>query len=202
MKRLLLAITIALAGCTAAEAATSEECCMSPLDEFTNSPRRWRNDDGSEVVSSSLTKLGPGLVASRPVGAPGEPTFALISVPQLATMQSSITALAARVTELEEQLAAATAANTPNALVRRDANGDIYTANFRGDVKEPSLGAMVKIKGFGGVEILRVGEIAGSPAKGWFGATLALKQERSLSLSTVADLIYLHETYGDVTPTP
>jgi len=30
MKRKLLALTIALAGCTAAEAATSEECCMPP----------------------------------------------------------------------------------------------------------------------------------------------------------------------------
>ena len=175
---------------------------MNPLDEFANSPRRWRNDDGSEVVSSSLVKLGPGLVASHPTTPAGQPSFVTLSVPELISMQTQINALAARVTELEEQLASATAANTPNALVRRDANGDIFTANFRGDIKEPSLGAMVKIKGFGGVEILRVGEIAGLPAKGWFGATLAIKQERSLSLSAVQDLIYLHETYGDVTPAP
>jgi hypothetical protein len=202
MKNLLLAITIALAGCTAAEAATTEECCMSPLDEFTNSPRRWRNADGSEVNSSSLVKLGPGIVASRPNGAPGEATFATLDAPGIADLQAQIDALGARVTALEAQLEAATAENTAGALVKRDANGDIFTAHFRGDIKEPSEGAMVKIKGFGGVEILRAGEIAGSPAKGWFGATLAIKQERSLSLSAVQDLIYLHETYGDVTVTP
>lgn len=132
----------------------------------------------------------------------GGAKLVMVSAAELVAVRDSIRALEDRVDALEEQLASATAANTPNALVRRDANGDIYTANFRGDIKEPSEGAMVKIKGFGGVEILRAGEIAGSPAKGWFGATLAIKQERSLSLSAVQDLIYLHETYGDVTVTP
>ena len=176
---------------------------MNPLDEFTNSPRRWRNDDGSEVVSSSLTKLGPGLVASRPIGAPGEPTFVLISVPQLATMQSSITALAARVTALEEQLASATAANTPNALVRRDSNGDIFTANFRGNVQEPAENTGVKLKTFGGNTVLEVGTNGGNPAKGWYGATLAQKQQRSESSPNLAvDLLYLFDAYGDVTIMP
>jgi hypothetical protein len=117
MKNLLLAITIALAGCTAAEAATTEECCMNPLDEFTNSPRRWRNDDGSEVVSSSLTKLGPGLVASRPVGAPGETTFVLISVPQLAALEARVAALEAKEMVTVGPLSGTSHNAAPNTLV-------------------------------------------------------------------------------------
>lgn len=86
MKRLLPILAFLLAACIApASADPTPECYMpSPLDEFANSPRRFRNDDGSEFVSSSLAKLGPGLVASRANGAPGETTFVTIDAPGVA----------------------------------------------------------------------------------------------------------------------
>lgn len=94
-----------LAACVAPAVADEpqQEClCMSPLDEFVNSPRRFRNDDGSEVVSSSLIKLGPGIVASRPVGAPGEATFATLDAPDVASQAAQIAALTARLATLEQ----------------------------------------------------------------------------------------------------
>lgn len=74
---------------------------VSPLDEFANSPRRFRNDDGSEVVASSLVKLGSGIIASRPSGAPGEATFVTLDAPGVASQAAQIAALTARVTALE-----------------------------------------------------------------------------------------------------
>ena len=98
MKHLLLTLLLCILGCTTAEAATTEECCdMRALDEFLNSPRSWENDDGSKVTSSSLTKLGPGLVASRPTTPAGQPSFVTLSVPQYAQLN-------ARVTQLETAL--------------------------------------------------------------------------------------------------
>jgi hypothetical protein len=63
--------------------------------------RRIRNDDGSDVVSSSLVKLGPGLVASRANGGPGETTFATLDAPGVISQAAQIAALTARVTLLE-----------------------------------------------------------------------------------------------------
>jgi hypothetical protein len=137
------------------------------------------------------------------VGAPGETTFATLDAPGIADLQAQIDALNARVVVLEEQLASATAANTPNALVRRDSNGDIFTANFRGNVQEPAENTGVKLKTFGGNTVLEVGTNGGNPAKGWYGATLAQKQQRSESSPNLAvDLLYLFDAYGDVTIMP
>jgi hypothetical protein len=73
---------------------------VEPLDGFANSPRRFRNNDGSEVVSSSLTKLGPGLIASRPATQqPGETTYVTLDVSNV--QQLVITALELRVATLE-----------------------------------------------------------------------------------------------------
>ena len=73
----------------------------SPLDDFANSPRRFRNDDGSEVVSSSLVKLGPSLVASRSPGTSGEATFVTVDAPGIVSQAAQIAALTARVEALE-----------------------------------------------------------------------------------------------------
>lgn len=207
MKHLVPILALVLASCATPmdETSAQKECCMpTPLDDFANSPRRFRNDDGSEIVSSSLVKLGPGIVASRPNGAPGEATFVTLDVPEVASLQTQIDALALRVTALEEQLAAATAANTPGALVMRDNNGDIFAGAFRGNIKERSNGADVKILTYSGQEVFRAGENGGNPSFVFFNAgAKALQQQLSISSPTLAqDHANQAQTYGLTTIIP
>ena len=110
---------------------------------------------------------------------------AKITIPSAA----DFAALEARVVALESQLAAATSAATPNTLVKRDSNGDIFVANLRGNIKESSAGVHVKILASDGQEVARLGLNGGNPALRFFyqtGEAMAIRQGVDLASPTLA----------------
>jgi hypothetical protein len=131
MKHLLPILSFLLAACITPAGADPSECRMSPLDEFANSPRRYRNDDGSEVVSSGLVKLGPGIVASRPNGAPGETTFATIDAPGVAALQAQINTLGEQLRVLLANLGL----DAEETAMIREPTGTIHAPAFIGNIK-------------------------------------------------------------------
>jgi hypothetical protein len=102
-------------------------------------------EDANRVISFSNSYVGTVDNASRPPR--------LVIAPRVP--------LEDRVAAIEAQLAAATSAATPGTLVKRDTNGDIFTANFRGNIKEASAGVFVKIFASDGTEVVRFGKNGG-----------------------------------------
>lgn len=160
---------------------------MSPLDEFANSPRRFRNDSGSEVVSSSLVKLGPGLVATRPNGAPGEATFV--------TLDATADPVEPRDSE-----------PTPDTIALRTATGagkfvGVITPSVRPEIDPLVLATAA------GVQVIRIREDPFTPPAtsveilantlGFFGATAQPRPVISASSLTLAlDVATALETLG------
>jgi hypothetical protein len=82
-----------------------------------------------------------------------------------------------RVAALEAQLAAATSAAAPNALMKRDGSGSVNAAAFKGNIQEASAGVRMKILAHDGQEVARFGLNGGNPAIRFYdGGTMVLQQ--------------------------
>lgn len=136
--------------------------------------------------------------------------IAVVSPEEIENLETQVSALEnqaidheARIQALEALLAAATAENTPGTLVKRDVNGDIFTANFRGNLKEASNGGFVKILAYGNQEVVRFGFNGGPALRFYDGGTIVQQQsvsETDPNLAvTIADKL---AQFGFVTVTP
>ena len=234
MKHHFAIIAFALASCAAPlEETTLEECCMpvgqgqifasgisillkGPNEALQiadgNPPVKYLHFVGVNGQTVVPTYEPDGLDAGQGSKIGGA-KLVLVSAADLAGLEArvaalesdeSIVALTARVEALEAQLEAATADNTAGTLVKRGVNGDIFTSNFRGNLKEASNGGFVKIINYGGQEVVRFGQNGGNPALRFFdGGTLVLQQaliesDPNLPVSTANAL----GQFGLVTVTP
>jgi hypothetical protein len=204
----LVAAVLSLAACATAmetngASEPERECCEmnGPYNDTVGIRQVTHN--GVKLEAAMRLEISGGTI-STVVANDGVKTYKLDLEAYESAINAQISSLSERVVALEAQLEAATADNTAGTLVKRDVNGDIFTSNFRGNLKEAANGGFVKIINYGGQEVVRFGQNGSDPGLRFFdGGTLVLQQTLSesdpnLATSTANAL----GQFGFVTVTP